>query len=220
MSRHSILGTIIIANEGFNATVCGTPEGCSAFMRDASRVLDTEIIPRLSLHDEQPFRKAEVRIKPEIVTLRRSVEMSLGDGTHVTPGEWNEIITDPATIVLDARNWYEVKVGRFANAIDPGTSKFSDLPAFVEETYGEQRDRTIAMYCTGGIRCEKLAPLLRARGFDRVVQLQGGILGYLESVPDDQNLWDGECFVFDGRVSVDRQLRKGSALDPSTGQRS
>jgi UPF0176 protein len=219
MMSHSMVGTMIIANEGFNATVCGAVEACDVFIRDASVLLGSDITPRITLHGEQPFRKAEVKIKREIVTLGRPVEMALGDGTHVTPSEWNALVTDPATIVIDARNWYEVKVGRFPNAVDPGTEKFSDLPAFIEENYSEAKDRTVAMYCTGGIRCEKLAPLLRARGFDRIAQLQGGILGYLESVPESESLWDGECFVFDSRTSVDRELRKGRAEDPSTGER-
>jgi UPF0176 protein len=215
MSRHEVLGTIIIATEGYNATVSGSPESLRSFAALANAILGTEIRLKSSYHDDLPFKRAKVKIKREIVTLGHPVDVSLGVGTHVDPVEWNEVIRRDDVFVLDTRNDYEYKTGTFTRAVNPETEKFSDLPAFVEENLDPERHRAIAMFCTGGIRCEKFAPYMRAKGFDTVYQLQGGILNYLEKVPKEEQLWVGECFVFDERISVDAELTKGTASDLS-----
>ena len=214
MKDNSIKGTIILSEEGFNATVCGEPMSIERFVRVAERILETELDYKSSLHDTVPFRKIDVKIKPEIVTLKKRVDVSTGAGTHVSSSEWNELITDPSIVVLDARNDYEYKSGTFRGALNPGTEKFSDLPEYVEANLDPERHPKVAMFCTGGIRCEKFAPYLKERGFE-VFQLEGGILRYLEKTPAEESLWEGECFVFDDRRTVDERLEKGSGPDHS-----
>ena len=215
MREHSIKGTIILATEGFNATVCGAPATVEQFVIEAETILHTTVRFKSSIHPNRPFRKIDVKIKPEIVTLKQTVDMSLGDGTHVNAAAWNDLISDPSVVVLDTRNDYEYRTGTFRRALNPGTGKFSELPAFVAEHLDPEKQQRVAMFCTGGIRCEKFAPYLRQRGFKEVFQLEGGILKYLEETPPDDSLWEGECFVFDDRISVDRSLRKGESPDRS-----
>jgi len=210
-----VRGTIIIAEEGYNGMVCGTSEEVADFVWATNALLETALRVKSSFHDAAPFRKIDVKIKPEIVTLKRPVDMSLGAGTHISPDEWNEIISDPETFVLDTRNHYEFDTGTFANAVDPNTTKFSELPEFVEQNLDPEKHKRVAMFCTGGIRCEKFAPYMKGLGFEEVYQLDGGILKYLEVVPPEKSLWKGECFVFDERVSIDHQLQKGEAPDHS-----
>ncbi len=213
--EHSVFGTIIIATEGFNASLCTEPERVNGFIAAAEFVLDTKIDPKSSFSGRSPFRRQEVKIKPEIVTLKRPVDISLGEGTHVDPKQWNDVIADPEVLVLDARNDYEVRSGTFPKAVNPNTVKFSDLPLFVAETLDPQVHKKVAMFCTGGIRCEKFAPYLKAQGFADIFQLRGGILRYLEEVPVEEQVWEGECFVFDERVTLDRALKPGSGIDLS-----
>lgn len=213
--RRNVFGTIILAGEGFNASLCGLSENVGPFIEEIERLLDTVIEPKVSFSDRSPFRKHEVRIKPEIVTLRKPVDISLGTGTHVDPADWNRLISDPEVYVLDTRNDYEYRSGTFRNAVNPETEKFSDLPAFVEERLDPGKHKKVAMFCTGGIRCEKFAPFMKGIGFSEVFQLRGGILKYLEEIPPDQQLWDGECFVFDERVTLNERLEKGKAPDLS-----
>lgn len=215
LRESGVRGTIIIANEGFNGMVCGDVGQISDFITRAEDILDTKLSVKSSFFSDAPFRKIDVKIKPEIVTLKRSVDMSMGRRTHVRANEWNQLISDPETIVLDARNDYEYKAGTFKRAINPKTRKFSDLPEFVAENLDPKKHQRIAMFCTGGIRCEKFAPYLKQIGFKEVFQLEGGILKYLEEVPIEEMLWDGECFVFDERVTVDKHLQKGSGPDYS-----
>ena len=210
-----VRGTIIIADEGFNGMVCGTRGAVSEFTGQTEAILATTLHPKSSFHEAAPFRKIDVKIKPEIVTLRRPVDISRGSGTHVKPDEWNALISDPETYVLDTRNHYEYETGTFTGAVDPGTTKFSELPEFVENNLDPERHKRIAMFCTGGIRCEKFAPYMKQLGFEEVYQLEGGILRYLEEVPEQESLWQGECFVFDERVTVDTSLSKGSMPDHS-----
>ncbi|MGD9561002.1 MAG: rhodanese-related sulfurtransferase [Pyrinomonadaceae bacterium] len=212
---HGVYGTIILAEEGYNGSLCGPPERVENLLRTAASILGSEIKPRTTFCDVSPFRKQEVKIKPEIVTLRLPVDLSLGRGTHVEPNEWNAIISDPEVIVLDARNDYEFRSGTFRNAVNPETAKFSELPEFVAENLDPAKHTKVAMFCTGGIRCEKLAPFMKARGFEQVFQLNGGILRYLEEVPDEEKLWDGECFVFDERITLNEKLAKGTGNDLS-----
>lgn len=215
LREQSVFGTIIIAEEGYNASLCGEPENVNAFLARLELILDTKISYKSSFHPEKPFRKHEVKIKPEIVTLKKKVDISKGAGTHVKPQDWNAVISAPGVVVLDARNYYEHKNGTFKNAIDPKTEKFSDLPQFVAEQFDPKTHSKIAMFCTGGIRCEKFAPYMKELGFAEIFQLEGGILKYLEDVPKDEQLWEGECFVFDERRTLDEKLEKGSGIDYS-----
>ena len=216
MREHSIKGTIILADEGFNSTICGEATDLRSFVLAAEAILKTAIEYKSSCHREPPFRKIDVKIKPEVVTLKQPVDISLGEGTHVEPEEWNAIVSDPETFVLDARNDYEVMNGSFPKAVNPRTRTFSELPGYVSENLDPAKHKTIAMYCTGGIRCEKFAPYLKSKGFEHVFQLKGGILNYLEVVDPSESLWNRECFVFDDRVTVNEWLEKGTQPDFST----
>lgn len=213
--RHDVFGTIILAEEGFNASLCSEPQKVGPFIADVETILDTRIVPNISFDDRSPFRKHEVKIKPEIVTLKKAVDISLGAGTHIDSRDWNKIISDPEVFVLDTRNDYEFRSGTFRNAVNPGTTKFSELPEFVAKNLDPARHRKVAMFCTGGIRCEKFAPFMKQCGFREVFQLRGGILKYLEDVPTDVQLWEGECFVFDERITLNENLEKGSGPDLS-----
>ena len=213
MERFSVLGTIIVAEEGYNATVAGLPSDTAKFIRVLERVFETELIYKSSFHAERPFLKAKVRIKKEIVALRQPVEIAKGIGTHAKPADWNIIISDKNTIVLDARNDYEIEAGTFKGAVNPNIEKFSDLPKFVAENFNPEKHKRIAMFCTGGIRCEKFAPFMKSLGFEEIYQLEGGILKYLEETPEADSLWEGECFVFDDRIAVDKNLHPGETED-------
>jgi UPF0176 protein len=215
MTVDSVFGTIIIAEEGFNGTVCGEREDISAFVSFCERIFETSLVLKSSFHEEIAFKRAKVKIKREIVTLRKNVEIAKGVGTHVGSEEWNKIISDPETFVLDARNDYEFKIGTFKGAVNPKTKSFNELPGFVARNLDPKKHKKIAMFCTGGIRCEKFAPYLKANGFEDVYQLEGGILKYLEETPETESLWQGECFVFDERISVDENLEKGLEPDLS-----
>ena len=215
MSELSIKGTIILSNEGFNATVCGLPTDMVSFISQSRRQLREEFEYKSSYNSQMPFRRSDVKIKPEIVTLKKEVDVTIGAGTHVRASDWNHIISDPSTFILDARNDYEYRTGTFRGAVNPETGKFSELPKFVDENLDPQRHKRVAMFCTGGIRCEKFAPYMKSLGFDEVYQLEGGILKYLEEIPAEESLWEGECFVFDDRISVDHGLEKGKSTDLS-----
>lgn len=220
MSELFIKGTIILADEGFNATVAGLSSNVVSFVSEARKLLQEDFKFKSSFHDNSPFKRSEVKIKPEIVTLKREVDIMSGAGTHVGSFEWNQIITDPGTLILDTRNDYEYRTGTFRGAINPATEQFSELPEFVKNNLDPARHRRLAMFCTGGIRCEKFAPYMKSLGFEEVYQLEGGILNYLEQVPSEESLWEGECFVFDERVSVQHDLSKGKSDDLSQNQMS
>ena len=210
-----VRGTIIIAGEGYNGMVCGSPDNVAKFIERAGEILSTRLRVKSSFNEKAPFRKVDVKIKPEIVTLKKPVDIALGRGTHVGPAEWNRIISEPDVVVLDTRNDYEYRTGTFTNAVNPGTTKFSELPDYIAANLDPDRHKRVAMFCTGGIRCEKFAPYMKQLGFDEVYQLEGGILKYLEETRPEENLWQGECFVFDERVTVDKELKKGSGPDLS-----
>lgn len=216
MAEHNIRGTVILADEGFNASLCGLEADVPNFLLVAESILQTVIRPKVSSDRSAPFRKIDVKIKPEIVSLRRPVRVADGKGTHVKPKDWNRVISDPGTLVLDARNDYEFRSGTFKNAVNPATEKFSDLPDFVQNNLDSAEHNNVAMFCTGGIRCEKFVPYMKSLGFENVFQLEGGILKYLEEVPVEEQLWEGECYVFDTRVSVNRRLEKGNSADLSS----
>ncbi|MDI1240375.1 MAG: rhodanese-like domain-containing protein [bacterium] len=218
MRSRGIVGTVILATEGLNATICGRKDGLDAVVLEISSLISSPLSPKYSYSEASPFRKVDVKIKPEIVTLKREVDIGLGCGTHVPPAEWNEIISDPEVILLDTRNDYEFKTGTFEGAVNPGTEKFSELPEYVAENLDPAKHKKVAMFCTGGIRCEKFAPYMRSLGFENVYQLEGGILKYLEEVPVGEQRWKGECYVFDTRVTVDNSLSPGNSSDLSQGE--
>jgi len=215
MKDGGIRGTLILAEEGFNGTVCGKPFDLELFLKIAGDMIGTRIVAKYSEHEEMPFRRREVKIKPEIVTLKKAVDIALGEGTHVSPEEWNDLIRSEDVVVVDTRNDYEFRTGTFRGALNPGTEKFSELPEFVERELDPEKHKRVAMFCTGGIRCEKFAPYMKGLGFEEVYQLEGGIRKYLEVVPPEESLWQGECFVFDTRTTLDHDLRKGSEPDHS-----
>ena len=213
MRENSIFGTVILAEEGFDSTVCGESQNIEKFIAAFENLFDTKLNYKSSFHSECPFKRIKVHIKREIVTLKQKVDIEKGIGTHAKTEDWNKIINDPETIVLDTRNKYEFQIGTFRGAINPNISSFSQLPEFIEENFNPNEHKKIAMFCTGGIRCEKFAPYLKEKGFEEVYQLEGGILRYLEEIPENESLWEGECFVFDERIAVDENLQKGKAED-------
>ena len=213
MDDLAIKGTIIVAEEGFNATISGLKTDIEKFVEILESVFATALIFKSSFHAERPFLKAKVRIKKEIVSLRKAVEIEKGIGTHVKSNDWNRLISDENTIILDTRNDYEVELGTFRGAINPRIEKFSDLPDYVAENFDWRANKKVAVFCTGGIRCEKFAPLLKEMGFAEVYQLEGGILKYLEETPAEESLWRGECFVFDDRIAVNHDLQGAKVED-------
>ncbi|HLU05772.1 MAG TPA: rhodanese-related sulfurtransferase [Woeseiaceae bacterium] len=210
--RERLLGTILVAAEGVNGTLAGEAGSIGQVLRwlEQSLSLGVPIESRWTEAGTAPFRRMRVRVKREIVTLGRpDILPQRTTGQHVEPGEWNRVIDNPATLVIDTRNHYEIEVGTFPRAVDPGTDSFREFPAFAKALAEQDRDRPVAMFCTGGIRCEKASALMLELGFSEVYQLQGGILNYLEQVPPEDSRWSGECFVFDSRVAVDRDLAEG-----------
>ena len=208
---HGIMGTILVAPEGVNGTVAGTPEGIAA-MLGALRALPgcAGLDHKISHAEEPPFGRLRVRLKKEIVTMGQpDVDPLQGTGHYVEPGAWNALIRNPDVAVIDTRNDYEVEIGTFKGAVDPGTASFGEFPAWWRANAKRFEGKKIAMFCTGGIRCEKSTNFLRGQGVEEVYHLRGGILKYLEEVPETESLWEGECFVFDGRVSVGHGLTEG-----------
>jgi len=212
----SVRGTILLAEEGVNGTISGPDAGVTAVL-DRLRQLPGlgGLEAKFSRAEQQTFHRLKVRLKREIVTMGcPTVKPAEQVGTYVPPEQWNALIADPDTLVVDTRNRYEVEVGSFAGAIDPGTESFREFPAWVEQTLRplveETQPKAIAMFCTGGIRCEKSTAYLLQQGFENVHHLQGGILRYLEEIPEERSSWQGECYVFDQRVSVNHQLQPGS----------
>lgn len=210
--QRQLLGTILVASEGFNGSLTGDEDAIRtvfAWIRERLS-LDEGIDARWNEVSEAPFRRMRVKIRKEIVSLGRpDILPHRNTGTYVSGKQWNALLEDPAVIVVDTRNHYEFEVGTFPRAIDPGTDNFRQFPEFAQELAKTSKDQALAMFCTGGIRCEKATALMLELGFENVYHLQGGILKYLEEMPDDQNRWDGECFVFDTRVAVDRDLAEG-----------
>ncbi len=214
-NEQGVKGTLLLASEGINGTIAGTDEGIGRVL-DHIRALPGcgDLDVKFSQAASMPFIRMKVRLKREIVTMGEpDIDPLASVGTYVQPEDWNALISDPDTIVIDTRNDYEVEVGTFAGAIDPRTSSFREFPAWFraerERLLGEGRTPKIAMFCTGGIRCEKSTAFVKGEGLDEVYHLKGGILKYLETIPEDQSLWQGECFVFDSRVTVGHGLVQG-----------
>ncbi|KEF33213.1 hypothetical protein RDMS_13530 [Deinococcus sp. RL] len=211
VTRLGLCGTLIVAPEGINGTVAGSRESIDrlhAFLREAGF---NRLEYKESASEERPFRRLKVRLKREIVTMGVPVQPLTQVGEFLTPAGWNALLDDPGVLVLDTRNRYEVQAGTFRGAVNPELDSFREFPAWVEAHREELAGRRIAMFCTGGIRCEKSTSLLRALGFEDVFHLRGGILRYLEEVPAGQSRWEGECFVFDRRVTVGHGLAPGTA---------
>ncbi|SMH52371.1 rhodanese-related sulfurtransferase [Mesorhizobium australicum] len=207
-----IKGTLLIAREGINGTVAGSEEAIEALVERlaAHGLSDLEI--KFSRASEMPFHRLKVRLKAEIVTMGRpEIDPALAAGAYVPAGEWNALISDPDTVVIDTRNDYEVAIGTFRGAVDPATKSFREFPAWAEANRDLLEGRKVAMFCTGGIRCEKATAYVRSLGIEDVYHLKGGILKYLEDVPASDSLWEGECFVFDERVAVRHGLEEGEA---------
>ena len=212
LEANQVRGTLLLANEGINGTIAGSRAGINKvlnWLRNDPRLSDIDY--KESFTDSMPFNRAKVKLKKEIVTLGvEGIDPKRVVGTYVSPADWNQLISDPEVIVVDTRNDYEFKVGTFKNAINPNTESFREFPRFVKEILSPEKHKKIAMFCTGGIRCEKSTAFLKEQGFDEVYHLKGGILKYLEEVPATETLWEGECFVFDERVTVNLQLEKGN----------
>ena len=209
-----IKGSVLLAHEGINGTVAGSDEGIDAFVRElqhgdlfGGRLDNLEL--KFSHAAEMPFQRLKVRLKKEIVTLGdTAVDPTRQVGTYVEPSDWNALIAAPDTLVIDTRNAFEVAMGTFEGAVDPGLKSFGQFKDFAAARLDPARHKKIAMFCTGGIRCEKASAYLLARGFDEVYHLKGGILRYLEGIPEKESRWRGECFVFDERVALGHGLRE------------
>lgn len=209
--QFEVRGTLLLAEEGINGTVAGTREAIDsllAYIKSDERLADIE--HKESYCNEQPFYRTKVKLKKEIVTLGiAGIDPTSLVGRYVAPQDWNALIADPDVVVVDTRNDYEVDIGTFKNAIDPRTTNFRDFPEFVTKNLQDAKDKKVAMFCTGGIRCEKSTAYLLQQGFKEVYHLKGGILKYIEEVPPEESLWQGECFVFDNRVAVNHNLEQG-----------
>lgn len=212
MNQQQVRGTLLLAAEGINGTIAGSRKGIDFvldWLRQDPRL--GELDTKESLTDKPPFMRSKVKLKKEIVTMGvAGIDPRQVVGTYVEPKEWNALISDPDVLVIDTRNDYEYQVGTFRNAINPKTTTFREFPGFVHDQLDPGKHKKIAMFCTGGIRCEKSTALLKQLGFEEVFHLKGGILKYLEDVPEEDTLWEGECFVFDDRITVNHRLEKGA----------
>ena len=211
MQTNGIRGTLLLAAEGINGTVAGSALAIDALFAwfEKQPGLDN-ISHKESYHQSIPFNRTKVKLKKEIVTLGvEGIDPNESVGTYIKPQDWNQLIASDDVTVIDTRNDYEVAIGTFKGAVNPKTTTFREFPAFVEQHMNPKDNKKVAMFCTGGIRCEKSTAYLKKLGFDEVYHLQGGILKYLEEVPESESLWEGECFVFDERVTVNHALEKG-----------
>ena len=211
MHQHNVCGTLLLAREGINGTIAGPRGGVDlikAWLDSDGRFGGIDY--KESFVDIQPFKRTKVKLKKEIVTMGvDGIDPKRIVGTYVEPRDWNALISDPDVLVVDTRNQYEVEIGTFANAQNPATDTFREFPDYVKRNLEPGRHKKVAMFCTGGIRCEKSTAYLKEQGFDEVYHLKGGILKYLEEVPEQESLWRGECFVFDDRVTVNHRLERG-----------
>lgn len=209
---NDVRGTILLAHEGINGMLAGPREGIEAvlkFMRDDGRLADLE--HKESYCEEMPFKRLRVRLKREIITMGDpSIDPLEQVGAYVEPEDWNALISDPEVTLVDTRNDYEVNLGTFKGALDPDTATFREFSAYVSQNLDPSKHKKVAMFCTGGIRCEKATAYMLREGFEEVYHLKGGILKYLEEVPAADSLWEGECYVFDDRVSLDHELSPGT----------
>jgi len=212
MLKNNVRGTLLLAQEGINGTIAGTrldTDKVLKWLADDPRLSD--FVSKESFTNEMPFYRTKVKLKKEIVTMGiEGIDPNNKVGRYVKPENWNDLISDPDTILIDTRNDYEYQIGSFKNALNPDTKTFREFPKYVKDNLDPKKHKKVAMFCTGGIRCEKSTAYLIEQGFENVFHLQGGILKYLEDVPQDETMWQGECFVFDNRVAVNHDLEKGS----------
>mgnify|MGYP000211519141 CR=1 FL=1 len=211
MKSLEVKGTLLLAAEGINGTIAGTRsaiEQVLVFLAKNESLAD--ISHKESYADENPFHRTKVKLKKEIVTMGiEGIDPNQVVGTYVKPKDWNALISDPDILLVDTRNDYEVEIGTFEGALNPDTETFREFPQYVKDNLDKTKHKKVAMFCTGGIRCEKSTAYLKEQGFEEVYHLEGGILKYLEEVPSEETLWQGECFVFDGRVAVNHDLEQG-----------
>jgi len=212
MLENHVRGTLLLAAEGINGTVAGSQQAIDClidWLRQDERLAKLDC--KFSYDEEMPFYRSRVKLKKEIVTMGvEGIDPNRVVGTYVKPKDWNALISDPEVTLVDTRNDYETAIGTFQNARLPNTTSFREFPDYAKQNLDNQKQRKVAMFCTGGIRCEKSTAYLKEQGFDEVYHLEGGILKYLEEIPQEESLWQGECFVFDNRVSVNHALEKGS----------
>jgi UPF0176 protein len=212
MEKNHVRGTLLLANEGINGTIAGSRHAIDTvitWLKSDPRLAELEC--KESITGVMPFNRTKVKLKKEIVTMGiEGIDPKQVVGTYVNAQDWNSLIDDPEVLVIDTRNDYEFQVGTFKNAINPNTQSFREFPQYVKENLDSDKHKKVAMFCTGGIRCEKSTAFLKQQGFDEVYHLKGGILKYLEEMPIESTLWEGECFVFDERVTVNHHLEKGS----------
>ncbi|MCJ9430580.1 rhodanese-related sulfurtransferase [Kordiimonas marina] len=206
-----VKGTLLLAKEGINGTIAGPEAGLRHVLASLRAMPDfADLVHKESWSEDEPFYRMKVRLKKEIVTMGvGGIDPNKIVGTYVKPKDWNDLISDPEVVLIDTRNDYEVAIGTFKGAVDPKTKSFREFPAWVEAQKTLHNKPKVAMFCTGGIRCEKSTAYMKEQGFEDVYHLEGGILKYLEEVPADESLWQGECFVFDERVSVGHGLVPG-----------
>lgn len=212
MAQNGVKGTLLLAAEGINGTICGLRQGIDAVNQwFAADPRFADLSYKESYADELAFYRTKVKLKNEIVTMGvEGINPAHIVGTYVKGKAWNQLISDPDTVLIDTRNDYEVAIGTFQNAVNPNTTTFREFPQWAAENLDKTKHKKVAMFCTGGIRCEKSTAFLKEQGFAEVYHLDGGILKYLEEVPAEQSLWQGECFVFDQRVAVKHGLEQGS----------
>jgi UPF0176 protein len=211
MEANEVRGTLLIAQEGINGTVAGSRAGVDALLAWlATDERLANIVHKESYDETMPFYRTKVKLKKEIVTMGiEGIDPKQVVGTYVKPQDWNALISDPDVVLVDTRNDYEVQIGTFQGAVNPNTETFREFPKYVKENMDPTKQKKVAMFCTGGIRCEKSTAYMKEQGFDEVYHLEGGILKYLEEVPKEDTMWEGECFVFDNRVAVNHDLEKG-----------
>lgn len=211
MVSNEVKGTLLLANEGINGTIAGSQQGIDNVLAYLAKDPRFGVVShKFSYADSNPFQRTKVKLKKEIVTMGvEGIDPTLTVGTYVKPKDWNALISDPEVLLIDTRNDYEVEIGTFENAVNPNTETFREFPDYVENHLDKTKHKKVAMFCTGGIRCEKSTAYLKSQGFEDVYHLEGGVLKYLEEVEQPDSMWQGDCFVFDGRVAVGHGLEQG-----------
>ena len=210
-SFYKIKGTIILASEGINGTVAGLAEPIDLLQKKLIKFKFIKLEKKKSFHDFMPFNRLKIKIKKEIVTFdEKNLDVEKWTAKHISSVNWNNLVSNKKTILIDVRNDFEVKIGSFKGSINPKTKNFSDFKQYIKKNIKDQKDNKIALFCTGGIRCEKASAYMIKEGFKNVYQLKGGILQYLEDMPNNDSKWNGECFVFDNRVSVRNEMKSGT----------
>lgn len=207
MLDRDILGTILLAQEGINGTICGKPESIAEIVKIMHAHDGLDDLPfKTSYAPGHVFNRAKVKVKPSLISIGVEVDPNKVVGEYVKPKDWNALISDPEVVLIDTRNDYEFYAGTFEGAVDPKITRFRELPEFIEQNYDPKVHKKVAMFCTGGIRCEKSTAYMLEQGFEEVFHLEGGILKYLEEIPQEQSMWKGDCYVFDERVGVNHDL--------------